>query len=200
MDWNIDIWSQLLTNTFSFSDAYNISAVNSEARRAFLFEIKCASCDHFRPRRTFISYGECMVCEKMIETHNRCLSYSFDEFPKRITVSCDSWFCYKSVLKRFFLDIKKEGVNPFIKCSQNLIWVSRSNQKYSVGKVCDKGAGFIKDEKLYVKVFFEEKCSDTNACPCIPSGSFDLFKYIDVKSIPNLKIEDEKFMSAFSKD
>ena len=83
------------------------------------------------------SYGMCMVCEKTIETH-KSLSYGYDQFPKRITISCDSWNCFKSVLRRFFVDVKKEGVHPFIKCSQDLIWVPRSNQNFSVGKACDK--------------------------------------------------------------
>lgn len=197
MDWNVDIWSHLLNHTLSFSDACNISSVNTEARRAFLFAIKCAPCKHFSPRRTFISYGMCMVCEKVITMH-KFLNYSYDQYPQRIVISCYDWNCFKSVLGRFFLDVKNEGVHPFIKCSQNLIWVPRSNQKFSVGKACDKESGFIRNDKLYVKVFFEEKCSDTNVHPCTPSGSFDLFKYIDVDSVPSLKIENEKFMSAFS--
>ena len=199
MDWNIDIWSHLLNHTLLFSDACITSSVNSEARRAFFFAIKCAPCKHFNPRRTFISYGICMVCEKIVKTH-RFFNYSYDQYPKRIVISCHDWNCFKSVLKRFFLDVKNEGVHPFIKCSQNLIWVPRSNRKFSIGKACEKEAGFIKDEKLFVRVFFEEKYSDTNIYPCIPSGPFDLVKYIDVDSVPTLKIEDEKFMSAFSEN
>ena len=54
--------------------------------------------------------------------------------------------------------------------------------------------------KIFVKMCFEDKYTESNTCSFVPPESFESFilvKYVDVESISNLKIENKKFCEEF---
>lgn len=185
-----DAWALIFEKSEFMKDVLGASTTCRDARAAFYLAIQNPMSDSFAfPRRTFINYALCSVCDR---TSHKATSivYEFDEYPRRIIISCEKWECVRCSLHKFFADANASRTNPFIKCSENVIWIPRTHSGYSVGKPCP--FLMVRQGKYLAKVLFEEKRYSTNAEDPVQTEDFVAFKHVDASLLKNLRMVDNK--------
>lgn len=185
----IDVWVLIFDEIVLYKDAFNLSKVCRNARTAFFMSIQTPIYDKFAfPIRTFINYAVCSTCDKtsLVTTS---FMYNYDEYPRRILICCDKWECMRSCLNKFFEDANQARINPFLRFSQDILWVPRSQSGFSVGKPCNYV--IVDNDRYMVKVIFEEKRYISDLKDPIQTEEFSAFKHIYVSQLKQFTIHNE---------
>lgn len=187
MDLPIDTWVQILLKLKyePIKSALNHKIINKSSNMAFRWIILRKSDIEVYSKRTFIQSYRCMICEKYCDD-TRCISYICDTHPRRILLYCDKFECLLKTLQCYFKDMNDEKKYPFVKFSNQCIWIPRTNGGFSCGKVLSCfGIKLNKADEPCIDVIMASEISEEISNP--PTNeSFELLKNVRLNDILKL--------------
>ena len=177
---NDDTWYTVFKFVKYTKDALSIKNVCKSANNGFCLYVKNTMKTY--PRRTFIKMNTCMTCESTGDKIN-VIHYP-DCYPPRLLYYCNKFSCFSSCLNSFFVSLEKEKIYPFIEEKSEQFYVTRTDGKYSQGKIKEKKL-YIKDSAVFCSVIFQEEKHIKKKYPIynVNPNNFNFHKLVSVNDV-----------------
>lgn len=179
-----DVIVEIMDHAEFMKDVLSMSSVCKMMRSALYESIRRANIFLVQPRRTFIDYGRCHICDATI-SDSHCIIYAHDEHPRRISIHCERWFCAKASLRHFFDDVVRMGIHPFNRIShKGSVWIPRSDGSFSAGLLCARSPMRYMAGSAYVKAIFEPDGYESCDRAPIITRECTATKYVRISDLP----------------